>query len=79
MRVIQILPRLEGGGVERGTLEVANYLSEHGHESIVVSQGGRLVNDLQKQGSHHVRLRVGDKSPSYLDECRQTLEALRPV
>ena len=66
MRVIQILPRLEGGGVERGTLEVANYLSEHGHESIVVSQGGRLVNDLQKQGSHHVRLRVGDKSPATL-------------
>ena len=66
MRVIQILPRLEGGGVERGTLEVANYLSEHDHESIVVSQGGRLMNDLQEQGSQHVTLKVGEKSPATL-------------
>lgn len=63
---MQILPRLEGGGVERGTLEVANYLTEQDHESMVVSQGGRLMNDLQTQGSQHITLRVGDKSPSTL-------------
>ena len=60
---MQILPRLEGGGVERGTLEVAHYLSKHEHESIVVSQGGRLVNDLESRGSQHIELKVGDKSP----------------
>lgn len=63
---MQVLPRLEGGGVERGTIEVANYLSQHDHESIVVSQGGRLTNDLQEQGSQHIELKVGDKSPATL-------------
>ena len=49
MKVIQILPELESGGVERGTLEVGQYLIEQGHESIVISNGGRLVEQLQAE------------------------------
>ena len=37
MKVIQILPELNGGGVERGTLEVAACLVARGDESIVIS------------------------------------------
>ena len=43
MKVVQILPELNAGGVERGTLEVGKYLVDQGHESIVISNGGRLV------------------------------------
>ena len=50
MKVIQILPELESGGVERGTLEVGQYLIEQGHESIVISNGGRLVEQLRGRG-----------------------------
>ena len=44
--VLQVLPALESGGVERGTLEVGRYLVEHGHRSLVMSAGGRLVGQL---------------------------------
>ena len=60
---MQILPRLEGGGVERGTLEVAKYLVENNHESLVVSQGGRLTTQLADEGSSHLLCRVASKTP----------------
>lgn len=62
LTVVQILPALESGGVERGTLEVGKYLVEHGHRSIVISAGGRLVAQLQREGSEHVAWDVGRKS-----------------
>jgi len=64
--VVQMLPDLEGGGVERGTLELARYLCRQGHRSIVVSAGGRLVSQLEKEGSTHVTLKVGVKHPASL-------------
>ena len=60
--VVQILPSLESGGVERGTLEVGKHLSEVGIKSIVISSGGRLVKQLEKEGSLHIQLDVGRKS-----------------
>ncbi len=66
MKVVQILPELESGGVEQGTLEVARHLVGHGHESVVISAGGRLTDKLLAQGSRHVTLPVGRKSPRTL-------------
>ena len=62
LTVVQVLPALHSGGVERGTLEVAGALVGAGHRSIVVSAGGRLVETLTAQGSEHVALDVGRKS-----------------
>lgn len=56
MKVIQILPELNAGGVERGTLEVGKYLTEQGHESIVISNGGRLVEQLEAEGSWNINV-----------------------
>ena len=50
LTVIQTLPALDSGGVERGTLEIARALVVAGHRSIVVSRGGRLVAQLQAEG-----------------------------
>lgn len=66
LTVLQMLPELEGGGVERGTLEVGRYLAERGHRSLVISGGGRLVAQLEKEGSSHFRWNVGSKSPACL-------------
>ena len=44
MKVMQLLPELNSGGVERGTLEIAKALIADGHESLVGSNGGRPVN-----------------------------------
>jgi len=63
MKVVQVLPALDGGGVERGTLEIAKGLVDAGHESIVLSAGGRMVAQLETEGSTHVTWDLGSKSP----------------
>jgi glycosyltransferase involved in cell wall biosynthesis len=63
VKVLQVLPALEGGGVERGTLEIARALVEAGHESHVLSAGGRLVPELEAGGSRHHQRDLGRKSP----------------
>jgi len=60
--VLQVLPALHSGGVERGTLEVAAALVAAGHRSLVLSGGGRLVRTLCEQGSEHVEMALGHKS-----------------
>ena len=64
LKVLQLLPALESGGVERGTLEIARALVAAGHESVVLSKGGRLVEQLQREGSRHITLDLGRKSPA---------------
>lgn len=59
---MQVLPALDSGGVERGTLEVAADLARNGHRSIVISNGGRMMSRLRADGSEHVRLPIGRKS-----------------
>lgn len=62
LTVVQVLPAMEVGGVERGTLEIAKGLVQSGHRSIVISQGGRLVDQLVSQGSEHIEWPIGKKS-----------------
>lgn len=62
LTVLQVLPALEGGGVERGTLEVAAHLTRHGHRSLVISAGGRMVAQLEQEGSKHFTWPIGRKS-----------------
>ena len=70
MKVIQILPELNAGGVERGTLELAAYLVAAGHEALVISNGGRLVADLERCGARHITLPVHRKSVASLWQVR---------
>jgi glycosyltransferase involved in cell wall biosynthesis len=77
LTVVQMLPELEGGGVERGTLELGKYLAEHGHRSLVISAGGRLVGQLEREGSRHIHWNVGSKTPiclSYIIPLRRLLQ-----
>lgn len=61
--VAQILPALQEGGVERGTLEISEALTRRGHRSLVISAGGSMVEALLSHGADHVQMAVGDKSP----------------
>ncbi len=70
MKVLQILPELNSGGVERGTLEVAEYLVKNGHEALVVSNGGRQVEALEKLGGKHIAMPVHRKSLTSLFQVR---------
>ena len=46
LKVIQLLPELNIGGVERGTKDFSKFLVENGHESIVISNGGIFEKDI---------------------------------
>lgn len=63
LTVLQVVPALHAGGVERGTVEVAGELVRRGHRSIVLSAGGRMVEQLEREGSEHITCAVGVKSP----------------
>ena len=64
--VLQVVPALESGGVERGTLDIAHALVKAGHRSLVISAGGRLVAELEQGGSRHFTWRIGRKHPCTL-------------
>ncbi len=77
MRVMQVLPALDAGGVETGTLEIARALVAAGHESLVVSAGGRMVGQLEREGSMHLPLDAGRKSVRTLLQVRPMHALLR--
>lgn len=62
LTVLQMLPALDSGGVERGTLEIARALVREGHRSLVISSGGRLVPQLTREGSEHIAWGVTKRS-----------------
>lgn len=62
MKILQILPELNVGGVETGTVDFAKFLRQHGHESVVVSNGGSMVAKLQSMGVKHYQLPVHRKN-----------------
>jgi glycosyltransferase involved in cell wall biosynthesis len=63
LTVVQVLPELDEGGVEGETLDLAVFLAQNGHRSVVISGGGRLVPQLEKHGCHHVLWpHIGEKS-----------------
>ena len=61
--MLQVLPALVSGGVERGTLEIAEALVGAGWRALVASAGGPLVEPLERLGARHVALPLGRKSP----------------
>ncbi|MBO1326626.1 glycosyltransferase family 4 protein [Acetobacter sp. TBRC 12305] len=62
--ILQILPALEQGGVERGTLEMADAITLAGGRAMVVSAGGRLEPHLRRVGAEHITLpHCGSRNP----------------
>ncbi len=79
MRILQVLPALYSGGVERGTVEFASDLVKQGHDSIVVSNGGPMVGQLVQQGSRHIKMPVHRKSPISFGQIRPMRGLLREL
>lgn len=61
--ILQVLPRLNAGGVERTTLDIAQGLSDVGAQPYVMSEGGRLVPELQARGGIFLEAPVASKNP----------------
>ena len=62
MNVLQILPDLNAGGVERTVLETVEVLVANGHGAHVLSAGGRLVPELKALGGIHHDGQIGSKN-----------------
>ncbi len=61
--VLQVLPALESGGVERGTLEIAAAVQQAGGRALVASAGGRMEAQLSRWGAEHVTLPLARRTP----------------
>ncbi len=61
------------GGVERGTVEMAEALTAAGWRALVASQGGPHVRELARVGAEHITLPLASKSPFII---RQNIAAL---
>ena len=69
MHILQILPRLEVGGVERGVVDLSAQLIARGHQVSVISAGGTLVDTLGRVGAKHYRAPVDQKSLASIMRC----------
>lgn len=61
--ILQVLPALGGGGVERGTVEMVAAIARAGWRPLVASAGGRLVPAVERAGGRHVLLPLDSKQP----------------
>jgi len=62
--VLQVLPSLDSGGVERGTIEIAQAVTAAGGRALVASEGGRLAAAIERAGSRHITLPMASKNPA---------------
>lgn len=63
MHIVQLLPELNQGGVERGTVELSRELVKLGHQSTVISAGGSQAAQIEKDGGRHITFDVCSKNP----------------
>jgi glycosyltransferase involved in cell wall biosynthesis len=63
LSVMQVLPSLEAGGVERGTVEMTQAITQAGGFALVASAGGRMVPQIERAGGHHATLKLMTKDP----------------
>lgn len=61
--ILQVLPRLQSGGVERGTIEITEAIRAEGWKPIVASAGGALIPHVTHAGGEHVTLPLDRKNP----------------
>lgn len=74
--VLQVLPALETGGVERGAVDIAAAVAAAGWRALVASSGGAMVRELVRAGAEHVTLPLARKSPFALRANVAPLAAL---
>ena len=74
--IVQILPALVRGGVERGTVEMAQAIQAAGGHAVVISNGGPLVRHIERCGGKHIALPVHAKNPLRWPGLRRQLKTI---
>ena len=60
--ILQVLPELNQGGVELGTIEIASELQKRGIKNFVASAGGRIEGNLERLKVKHFTLPLKTKN-----------------
>lgn len=64
--MLQVVPRLDTGGAERSTIEIAGALAREGFLPLVASEGGRMLPELAQAGGEWIALPADAKTPHTL-------------
>lgn len=62
--ILQVVPRLDSGGAERTTLEIAGAIVRAGGRALVVSEGGRFAPEIERTGGEVITAPVASKNPA---------------
>ncbi len=74
--ILQIVPRLEAGGAERTTIDVARAITDAGGKAIVVAEQGGMVPELKAVGGHYIAMKAASKNPLQMLKTAIALTAL---
>jgi len=61
--ILQVVPRLDAGGSEQATVEIADALTRAGASALVASEGGRMATAVTQTGGEVIALPVASKNP----------------
>lgn len=61
--ILQVVPRLETGGSEMTTVEIAEALTRAGAKALVATEGGRMAKAIVQAGGEVVPMPVASKNP----------------
>jgi len=82
MRIVQVIPELNEGGVERGVVELNREFVKKGIESFVISAGGKLENQINLDGGNHIKFDVCSKNIftafSRVNALKKILKEIKP-
>ena len=61
-KLVQVVPSMESGGVEKGTIDLSNYLAEKNLTNFIASSGGQLLDNIQNKNIKHIKLPINSKN-----------------
>ena len=66
LTALVVAPTLHAGAADAGAIDLVRILQSNGHRAIVVSNGGRLEDEVAAAGAEFIRLDVADFNPVFI-------------
>lgn len=74
--MLQVVPKLEMGGVERGTLEIVEAIARAGGRPLVASAGGQLEFRIDRAGGEVFHMNAASKNPATIWQNARLMKRL---
>jgi hypothetical protein len=76
LTVLQIVPRMESGAVERGTLDITEAITREGGRALIATSGGEMLPRATKAGAEVIAMNVDTRNPLNLWQNARLLARL---